>query len=43
MSRAKIYEWLAAYREGGFDPLEAKLISGRPKKLNGDQIRELYA
>ncbi|MDY6799235.1 MAG: IS630 family transposase [Pseudomonadota bacterium] len=42
MSRARIYEWLAAYREGGFDALKAKKISGRPKKLSGDQIRELY-
>ncbi|QFS88243.1 hypothetical protein FIU96_15430 [Marinobacter sp. THAF39] len=42
MSRARIYEWLAAYREGGFDALKAKQISGRPKKLSGAQIRELY-
>ena len=42
MSRARIYEWLAAYREGGFDTLKAKQISGRPKKLSGAQIRELY-
>jgi len=42
MSRARIYEWLAAYREGGFEALKAKQISGRPKKLSGEQIRELY-
>ncbi len=42
MSRARIYEWLAAYREGGFEALKAKHISGRPKKLSGEQIRELY-
>jgi len=42
MSRTRIYEWLVAYREGGFDALKAKKISGRPKKLSGDQIRELY-
>lgn len=42
MSRARIYEWLAAYREGGFDALRAKPISGRPRKLTGDQIRRLY-
>lgn len=41
MSRARIYEWLAAYREGGFDALKAKQISGRPRKLSGAQIREL--
>lgn len=42
MSRARIYEWLAAFREGGFDALKAKEIPGRPKKLSGEQIRELY-
>ncbi len=42
MSRARIYEWLAAHREGGFEALKAKQISGRPKKLIGQQIRELY-
>ena len=42
MSRARIYEWLAAYREDGFEALKAKQISGRPKKLTDEQIRELY-
>ena len=42
MSRARIYEWLATHREGGFDALKAKEISGRPSKLSGKQIRELY-
>lgn len=41
-SRAQIYEWLAAYHEGGFEALKAIQISGRPKKLNGQEIRELY-
>ena len=31
MSRARIYEWLAAFREGGVDALKAKEIPGRPK------------
>lgn len=42
MSRARIYEWVAAYREGGFEALEAKQITGRPKKLTCEQVRELY-
>jgi transposase len=42
MSRARIYEWLALHREGGFEALKAKPIPGRPSKLNGQQIRELY-
>lgn len=40
--RARIYEWLAAYREGGFDALKAKKISGRSNQLSGARIRELY-
>jgi hypothetical protein len=42
MSYARIYEWLAVYREGGFDALRAKSISGRPRKLTGHPIRRLY-
>jgi len=39
---AHFYEWLAVYREGGFDALRAKSISGRPRKLTGHPIRRLY-
>lgn len=42
LSRPCIYNWLAAYRAGGWDALKARKISGRPKKLDGKQIRWLY-
>lgn len=42
MSRACIYEWLAAYRSGGWDALRAKTISGRPKKITGRQLAWIY-
>ena len=41
-SRASIYNWLAAYREGGLDALKAKKLEGRPTKLSGKQIELLY-
>ncbi len=40
--RSCIYEWLAKYREGGTRALETKPIAGRPKKLNGQQIKKIY-
>jgi transposase len=41
-SRACIYQWLAAYRAGGWDGLKAGKITGRPKKLTGSQLRWIY-
>jgi transposase len=41
-SRACIYQWLAAYRAGGWDGLKAGKIAGRPKKLTGIQMRWIY-
>ncbi len=41
-SRACIYQWLAAYRAYGWNGLKAGKISGRPKKLNGTQMRWIY-
>lgn len=41
-SRACIYQWLAWYREGGWEALRAKPISGRPRRLTGRQIRWIY-
>lgn len=41
-SRACIYNWLAAYRSGGWDGLKAGHISGRPRKLNGKQVAWIY-
>jgi transposase len=42
MSRARIYEWLAAYREGGYEALKAKKLFGRPSKLTGKRLDQLY-
>jgi transposase len=41
-SRPRIYEWLAAYREGGVEALKAKPVPGRPRKLTAAQIRRVY-
>jgi transposase len=41
-SRACIYNWLAAYRAGGWNALKAKALLGRPKRITGDQMRWLY-
>ena len=41
-SRACIYNWLAMYRAGGWDALDARKRGGRPRKLNGRIIRWIY-
>lgn len=41
-SRACIYNWLARYRSGGWHALQTGHRSGRPGKLNGDQIKWVY-
>lgn len=41
-SRGRIYEWLAAYREGGYEALKARRLFGRPPKLDGPQLKKLY-
>ena len=40
--RSCIYEWLAKYREGGTEALKTRKISGRPRKLNGRQVKNIY-
>lgn len=42
MSRSCIYNWLAAYRSGGWYALKSKKLNGRPKKLTGKQIQQIY-
>jgi transposase len=42
LSRPRIYEWLAAYRAGGWDALKARNATGRPKKLTGKQLQWIY-
>ncbi|MDT3670923.1 MAG: IS630 family transposase [Aromatoleum sp.] len=41
-SRARIYEWLALYREGGLDALRAKPVPGAAPKLDGKALDWLY-
>ena len=41
-SRACIYNWLAMYRAGGWDGLDARKRGGRPRKLNGRMIPWIY-
>ena len=41
-SRACIYNWLARYRSGGRHALRTGDRSGRPRKLNGNQIKWIY-
>ncbi len=35
----RLFLWLAAYRQGGWEALRARKASGRPKRLNAKQIR----
>ena len=40
--RSRIYEWLAVYREGGIEALRTRPIPGRPRKLDGRQLKRVY-
>jgi transposase len=37
-----VFGWMARYREGGLDVLKARTIPGRPQKLSGYQLRQIY-
>jgi transposase len=41
-SRARIYEWLAKYREGGIAALRSKKAPGKKPKLSGQQLQRIY-
>jgi transposase len=41
-ARACIYNWLAAYRAGGWGALKAKALAGRPRILTGPQVQWVY-
>jgi transposase len=40
--RACMYNWLAMYRAGGWDALDARKRGGRPRKLKGRMIQWIY-
>ncbi|HAB15448.1 MAG TPA: hypothetical protein DCE44_03250 [Verrucomicrobiales bacterium] len=42
ISRGVIYQWLARYRAGGWEALNAKPIAGRPPRLTGPMIRWVF-
>ena len=41
-SRACIYNWLAAYRSGGWHALKARPLYGRPRIISGRQMKWIY-
>jgi transposase len=43
ISRTTIYDWLALYRGGGWDALNAGKRGGRKPKLNGKMLKWIYA
>ena len=42
VSRAVVFNWLAMYRAGGWDALNARKRGGRPRKLTGKQMSWIY-
>ena len=40
--RAVVFRWLAMYRNGGWDALDARKRGGRPRKLTGKHMRWIY-
>jgi transposase len=42
LSRPRIYEWIARYREGGIDALKSRTAPGRTPKLSGQQLQVIY-
>ena len=42
LTRPRIYEWIAKYREGGVEALRSRTSSGRPSKLGGKDLQKIY-
>lgn len=42
LTRPRIYEWIARYREGGIEALKARPAPGRKPKLSGEHLRVVY-
>ena len=43
LTRPRIYEWIAKYREGGIEALRSSKASGRPPKLPGAALQKIYS
>jgi transposase len=43
MARSTVFAWMAAHREGGLEALRARPVPGPRPKLQGAQLRRLYA
>lgn len=42
VSESSIFDWIARYRNGGWDALKTGRRSGRPKKANAKMMRHIY-
>lgn len=42
VGRRSIFHWIARYRSGGWNGLKTRERSGRPSKLDGDDMRWIY-
>jgi len=42
LARSTVFAWVARYREGGLAALKARPVPGRPPKLSGRQLSQLY-
>jgi len=42
LTRPRIYEWIAKYREGGIDALRSRKAPGKTPKLSGSQLKKIF-
>ncbi len=42
LTRPRIYEWIAKYREGGIEALRRRKEPGKAPKLFGNQLKKIY-
>ncbi len=42
VTRQALFNWLALYRAGGWQRLDAKKRGGRPKRITGEELKWLY-